>query len=98
MYVRDQKVITLQEAIRRLTSQPAANLHLAQRGSLVPGNVADVIVFDPQAINATATFETPHQYAVGVVDVFVNGVWVLRDGEHTGAKPGRRVRRGARGN
>ena len=92
-YVRDQKVITLQEAIRRLTSQTAANLRIAQRGTLAPGNFADVVVFDPQTIQDKATFESPHQYAVGVADVFVNGVQVLRDGEHTGAKPGRRIRR-----
>ncbi|MGZ4810599.1 MAG: N-acyl-D-amino-acid deacylase family protein [Thermoanaerobaculia bacterium] len=92
-YVRDAKVIPLQEAVRRLTSQPAMNLHIAQRGTLAPGNFADVVVFDPQTIQDKATFENPHQYAVGVVDVFANGKQVLRDGQHTGAKPGRRVRR-----
>ncbi|MGZ7078567.1 MAG: N-acyl-D-amino-acid deacylase family protein [Thermoanaerobaculia bacterium] len=92
-YVRDAKVIPLQEAVRRLTSQPAMNLHIAQRGTLAPGNFADVVVFDPQTIQDKATFENPHQYAVGVVDVFVNGKQVLKDGQHTGAKSGRRVRR-----
>jgi N-acyl-D-amino-acid deacylase len=91
-YVRDQKVITLQEAIRRLTSQSATTLGITGRGVLAAGNFADVTVFDPATINATATYDKPHQYAVGVSDVFVNGVQVLRDGEHTGAKPGRRVR------
>ncbi|MGZ4778625.1 MAG: N-acyl-D-amino-acid deacylase family protein, partial [Thermoanaerobaculia bacterium] len=88
-YVRDAKVIPLQEAVRRLTSQPAMNLHITQRGTLAPGYFADVVVFDPQTIQDKATFENPHQYAVGVVDVFVNGKQVLRDGQHTGAKPGR---------
>jgi len=94
MYVRDQKVIPLQEAIRRLTSQPATNLQIARRGTLMPGNLADVVVFDPQTIRDTASFEQPHQYAVGVAHVFVNGVQVLSNGEQTGARPGRRVRRG----
>jgi N-acyl-D-amino-acid deacylase len=92
-YVRDEKVIALQEAVKRLTSQPAANLGIANRGVLTAGEFADVVIFDPATINATATYERPHQYAVGVSDVFVNGVQVLRSGEHTGAKPGRRIRR-----
>ena len=87
-YVRDQNVIPLQEAIRRLTSLPATNIHIAERGMLKPGYFADVVVFDPNTIAAHATYEKPMQYAIGVVDVFVNGVQVLRDGEHTGAKPG----------
>jgi N-acyl-D-amino-acid deacylase len=95
-YVREEKVISLQEAIRRLTSLPASNLGIADRGLLKPGNFADVVIFDPQTIAARATYEKPHQYAVGVIDVFVNGVQVLHDGEHTGAKPGRVVRRGRR--
>ena len=94
-YVRDANVISLPEAIRRLTSAPATNLGIARRGALTTGNFADVVVFDPATINATATYEKPHQYAAGVSHVFVNGVQVLRDGEHTGAKPGRRVRHGA---
>jgi len=92
-YVRDEKVISLQEAIRRLTSLPAANIHIAERGALKPGYFADVVVFDPNTIAARATYEKPMQYATGVVDVFVNGVQVLRDGEHTGAKPGMVVSR-----
>jgi len=93
-YVREEMVISLQEAIRRMTSLPASNLGIADRGLLKPGNFADVVIFDPQTIAARATYEKPHQYAVGVIDVFVNGVQVLRDGEHTGAKPGRVVRKG----
>jgi N-acyl-D-amino-acid deacylase len=91
-YVRDEKVISLEEAIRRLTSLPAANLKLDRRGSLKVGHFADVVVFDPAKIQDHATFDTPHQYATGMVHVFVNGVQVLKDGEHTGAKPGRVVR------
>jgi N-acyl-D-amino-acid deacylase len=88
-YVREEKVISLQEAIRRLTSLPATNLGLDRRGLLRAGFYADVVVFDPKTIADRATFEKPHQYAVGVKHVFVNGVQVLKDGEHTGAKPGR---------
>jgi N-acyl-D-amino-acid deacylase len=91
-YVRDEKVIPLTEAIRRLTSLPANNLRISRRGLLKRGYFADVVVFDPMSIQDHATFEKPQQYATGVVHVFVNGVQVLRDGEHTGAKPGRVVR------
>jgi N-acyl-D-amino-acid deacylase len=91
-YVRDEKTIPLAEAIRRLTSLPAANLKLPKRGALRPGFFADVVVFDSTRIQDHATFAEPHQYATGVVDVLVNGTQVLQDGEHTGAKPGRVVR------
>ena len=91
-YVRDRQVISLGEAIRRLTSLPAGNLKLRGRGSLTPGYFADVVVFDPAAIQDHATFEAPHQLSDGVDHVFVNGTQVLRDGEHTGAMPGRVVR------
>ena len=91
-YVREEKLISLEEAIRRITSLPAENLRLKRRGTLRPGYFADVVVFDPETIIDRATFENPHQYAVGVAHVFVNGVQVLRDGEHTGATPGRVVR------
>jgi N-acyl-D-amino-acid deacylase len=91
-YVRDEHVIPLAEAIRRLTSLPAENLKLDRRGRLKKGYYADVVVFDPNTICDNATYEKPHQYATGVVHVFVNGTQVLRDGEHTGAKPGRVVR------
>ncbi|MDP9265134.1 MAG: D-aminoacylase [Chloroflexota bacterium] len=91
-YVRDEAVITLPEAIRRLTSLPASNLRLHGRGKLSPGGFADVVVFDPRAIQDHATFEEPHRYATGIAHVIVNGVPVLRDGEHTGARPGRALR------
>jgi N-acyl-D-amino-acid deacylase len=88
-YVRDEKVISLPEAVRRLSALPAINLGLDHRGSLQEGMFADVVVFDPATIADRATFEKPHQYAVGMKHVFVNGVQVLKEGEHTGAKPGR---------
>ncbi|HYW72768.1 MAG TPA: D-aminoacylase [Pyrinomonadaceae bacterium] len=88
-YVRDEKVISLTEAVRRLSGLPATNMGLDHRGFLKPGMYADVVVFDPQTIADRATFENPHQLAVGVKHVFVNGVQVLKDGEHTGAKPGK---------
>jgi N-acyl-D-amino-acid deacylase len=91
-YVRDEKLIPLPEAIRRLTDLPATNLGLTDRGRLAAGRFADVVVFDPATIADRATFEDPHQYAVGMRHVFVNGVAVLRDGEHTGATPGRALR------
>jgi N-acyl-D-amino-acid deacylase len=93
-YVREEQVIPLPEAIRRMTSYAATDLGIAERGSLRTGYFADVVVFDPATIAARATYENPHQYAVGVAHVFINGVQVLRDGQHTGAKPGRVVRRG----
>ena len=90
--MRDEKVIPLEEAIRKLTSLPAANLKIRDRGTLKPGYFADVVVFDPAKIQDHATFDKPHQYATGVRHVFVNGVQVLKDGEHTGAAAGRVVR------
>ena len=91
-YVRDEKVVPLEEAVRRLTSLPAHNLRLRRRGLLERDYFADVIVFDPDRIEDHATYDEPHQYATGVVHVAVNGELVLRDGEHTGALPGRVVR------
>ena len=91
-YVRDEKVIPIEEAIRKLTSLPAGNLKIKQRGTLTSGYFADVVVFDPAKIQDHATFEKPHQYATGMMHVFVNGTQVLENGEHTGAKPGRVVR------
>jgi N-acyl-D-amino-acid deacylase len=88
-YVREEKVIPLAEAVRRLSGLPATNLGLDHRGFIKQGMFADVVVFDPQTIADRATFEQPHQYSVGVKHVFVNGVQVLKDGEHTGGKPGR---------
>jgi N-acyl-D-amino-acid deacylase len=88
-YVRDEKLLPLEEAIRKLTSLPATNLGLDRRGQLREGVFADVVVFDAKSIMDHATYEKPHQYATGVRHVFVNGIQVLKDGEHTGAKPGR---------
>jgi N-acyl-D-amino-acid deacylase len=90
-YVRDEKIVPLEEAVRRLTALPASNLGIPDRGRLRAGNYADVVVFDPATIAAHATYDKPFQYATGMVDVFVNGTQVLRDGEHTGAKPGQAV-------
>jgi N-acyl-D-amino-acid deacylase len=90
-YVRQEKVMSLSEAIRRLTGLPATNLELDARGFLKVGMYADVVVFDPEKIADRATFDKPQQYAVGVHHVFVNGVQVLKDGEHTGAKPGKAI-------
>ncbi len=91
-YVREERIITLEEAVRRLTGFPAANLKLDRRGLLQAGYFADVAVFDPETIIDRATFQDPHQLAEGMVHVFVNGVAVLADGEHTGATPGRFVK------
>jgi N-acyl-D-amino-acid deacylase len=91
-YVRDEKVIPLEEAIRRLTSLSVDNLGIQRRGRLEKGYFADVVVFDAARIQDHATFDKPHQYSTGMMHVFVNGVQVLRNGEHTGAKPGRVVR------
>jgi len=92
-YVRDEKVLTIEEAVRKLSGLPAINLDLEGRGFVRPGMFADLVVFDPAAISDRATFEDPHQYAVGMRHVFVNGVQVLKDGEHTGARPGRALRK-----
>ncbi len=91
-YVRDEKVITLEEAVRRLTSLPATNLKIQKRGVLQPGYYADLAIFDPAKVQDHATFEKPAQYSTGMVHVLVNGVPVLENGEHTGARPGRIVR------
>jgi N-acyl-D-amino-acid deacylase len=91
-YVRDEKIIPLEEGVRRLTWLPATNLKLDRRGALKPGYFADVVVFNPAKISDHATYEKPHQYSTGVAHVFVNGVPVLADGKHTGAKPGQVVR------
>ena len=92
-YVRDDKLLSVEDAVRKMTSLPAQNLGIDRRGLLKPGYFADVVVFDPQTIQDHATFDKPRQYATGVSEVLVNGVEVIRDGEHTGAKPGRAVRR-----
>jgi N-acyl-D-amino-acid deacylase len=91
-YTRDDKVITLPDAIRKLAYLPAANLKLKKRGALLKGYYADVVIFDPQKVQDHATYSNPHQYATGITDVFVNGVQVLKNGEHTGALPGRFIK------
>jgi N-acyl-D-amino-acid deacylase len=91
-YARDEGVITLQDAIRKMTSLPAANIGIRERGQLTVGYFADIVVFDPATVQDHATFAKPLQYATGVEHVFVNGEQVLKDGEHTGATPGRVVR------
>jgi len=85
-------VLTLQEAIRKLAALPTQTMRIDHRGQLKEGYYADVVVFDPAKIQDHATFVKPHQYATGMLHVFVNGEQVLKDGEHTGAKPGRFVR------
>ena len=92
-YVRDQKLMTVTEAVRKMTSLPASNLGITSRGVLRQGYFADIAVFDPATIRDHATFERPRQLATGVSEVFVNGVQVVHNGKHTGAKPGRVVRR-----
>ena len=91
-YVRDEKLMTLQEAVRKMSALPAETLRIERRGRLQTGYFADIVVFDPSKVRDLATFENPHRYATGIVHVLVNGIQVLRDGEHTGAKPGRVVR------
>ena len=91
-YVRDEKLISLEEAIYKLTTLPATNLKIKKRGALKEGYYADLAIFDYNTIQDNATFEYPHQYATGMIHVFVNGVQVLKEGEHTGALPGQVVR------
>ena len=91
-YVRDEKLMTLQEAVRKMAALPAETLRIERRGRLQKGYFADIVVFNPDKVMDLATYENPHQYATGIIHVLVNGVQVLRDGEHTGAKPGRVVR------
>jgi N-acyl-D-amino-acid deacylase len=91
-YVREENVLTLQEAVRKLSALPAQTLRINKRGELKPGYFADIVVFDPAKVQDHATFIDPHQYSTGMVHVFVNGEQVLEDGEHTGATPGRFVR------
>ena len=91
-YSRDEKVLPLQQAVYQLSKLPATNLKLQKRGELKVGNYADIVIFDPNAVKDNATFAKPHQYASGVIHVFVNGAQVLKDGEHTNARPGRFVK------
>ena len=90
-YVRDEKVIPMEEAIRKLSFLPAQTLGIRERGRLAPGYYADVAIFDPKTINDNSRFDDPHRYASGVQYVLVNGVPVVSKGEHTGATPGRAV-------
>jgi N-acyl-D-amino-acid deacylase len=92
-YVRDEKLLSVADAVRKMTSLPASNVGIAQRGLLEPGYFADIAVFDPATIQDHATFERPRQLATGVSEVFVNGVEVIHNGVHTGAKPGRVIKR-----
>jgi N-acyl-D-amino-acid deacylase len=91
-YVRERKTLTLPDAIRKMTSAPAARLRLADRGRLAPGLAADVVVFDPNRIADTATFEQPFRYPVGISAVIVNGAIALRDGQRAPAGTGRPLR------
>jgi N-acyl-D-amino-acid deacylase len=91
-YVRDEKLMSMEEGIRRMTSLPASRLKIKKRGQLKKGFYADIVLFDAQKIIDQATFENPHQYSIGVQHVFVNGVQVLKEGEHTGALPGKAIR------
>ena len=91
-YVRDEQIISIEEAVRKLTSLPASNLKIKKRGNLAKGYFADLAIFNPETIQDHATFTEPHQLSTGMVHVFVNGEQVLKDGEHTGATPGRVVR------
>jgi N-acyl-D-amino-acid deacylase len=91
-FTRDEKTLTLPQAIYKLSKLPATNLRLQKRGELKVGNYADIVIFVPAAVQDHATFAQPHQYATGVTDVFVNGVQVLKNGKHTGAKPGRFIK------
>jgi N-acyl-D-amino-acid deacylase len=90
-YVRDEKILTLRQAIHKLAGLPAENLKLKRRGMLKDGYYADMVIFDPATVTDHATYDNPHQYATGVTDVWVNGVEVLKNGNHTGAMPGRFV-------
>jgi N-acyl-D-amino-acid deacylase len=92
-YVRVRKVISLEEAIRKMTSLPATHFRFADRGEIKEGFAADLVLFDPAKVGDAATFEKPHAYATGIPHVFVNGVAVVKNGEHTGAKPGLVLRR-----
>jgi N-acyl-D-amino-acid deacylase len=93
-FVRDEALLSLEEAIRRMTSAPAARLGLKERGMLRDGAVADVVVFDPQTVKSNATYDEPRQFPDGIEHVIVNGVPVVENGVHTGATPGRALRHG----
>jgi N-acyl-D-amino-acid deacylase len=88
-YTRDEKLMTLQKAVYKLSKLPATHLKLQKRGEIKVGNYADIVIFDPASVQDQATYEKPHQYATGITDVFINGTQVLKNNEHTGAMPGR---------
>src|SRR5690606_14247955 len=88
LYVRERRVLALEEAVRRMTSLPADHFRLAGRGRIAPGAAADLVIFDPKTVRDAATFDAPHAYPAGIPHVVVNGVPVVRDGEPTGARPG----------
>jgi N-acyl-D-amino-acid deacylase len=92
LYCRERKALPYETAIHKMTAAPAARMRLRDRGRIAPGMFADLVVFDPARVADRATFENPHQYPVGIQHVMVNGSWVLRDGEHTGARPGRVIK------
>jgi N-acyl-D-amino-acid deacylase len=92
VYTRDEKLMSVQEAIRKLANLPSKHLKLQKRGELKVGNYADIVIFDPAKVKDNATFDKPHQYAEGMIHVFVNGIQVLKDDEHTGARPGKFVK------
>jgi N-acyl-D-amino-acid deacylase len=87
-YVRRRQVISFEEAVRKMTSLPAQHFRFARRGLVAVGHAADLTIVDPERVDGPASFETPHVYATGIPWVIVNGVVVVRDGEHTGARPG----------
>jgi N-acyl-D-amino-acid deacylase len=91
-YVRDQKVISLEDAVRKMTSLPARTFRLGERGELRLGAIADVVIFDPATVNDPSTYDDPHQYATGFSDVIVNGSPVIRAGQLTSARPGQAVK------
>ena len=91
-YVRELKVLRLEDAIRKMSSLPAYTFRLKHRGELREGNWADVVIFDPEKVSDPATYNDPHHYAAGIPHVLVNGVRVIKDSEHTGAKPGMGLR------
>jgi N-acyl-D-amino-acid deacylase len=91
-YVRDQKVISIEDAVRKMTSLPARTFRLGERGELHPGAIADVVIFDPATVNDPSTYDDPHHYATGFSDVIVNGIPVIRANQLTPARPGQAVR------
>ena len=92
-YIRDRKIVELASGIRKMTSMPAEQAGLTDRGRIAKGKKADLVIFDPKTVQDNATFDSPHQYPTGVAHVFVNGVMVVKDGKHTGERPGKVLRK-----